>query len=441
MSESTTTFEPEKRGQKRSAEGEDQEDPHQENISQHDSSINQDDDSNNGTTSNGSESDSKRAKSEAKSSPQKDHAGWIETGGFKIKGPKQQADHIIFTEDQLSKLPFSVRAKVDECLETGKIREGDFDDVIMEKLTTLTEEAGLAAMTKFIDAHKIQSIRSKTRFMHGILRRVMTVFDSEEHQNIVDELPLVIQEKLQGIYDANIIAKTDLEPKVLRDNLEDLKVEGVIECLTRFAKIPLGAVRSKTAFLVGIMKKYRVEVGLPQKVYPNSKNPHGQSQQPQTPYQASQLATQPPLVASTGGLLSAPGGPQHSDGLLSASNNTSVYQGYQMAAQQQKAQQAQLQLQQQHQQQAQHTPNPQQSWAAHKAAAATGYTDTSAQSHYGQPQADRSAHHQQQLQQQQQYQYSAYGTAAQRTQAASTPYGTAAQYSQYQQYGGGYQQQ
>ena len=69
-------------------------------------------------------------------------------------------------------------------------------------------------MKKFTEACKTQTIRSKSGFMSGILRRVNTVYDPNAITTVVSALPASIRQKLQGMYDTNTIKPGDLEAKV-----------------------------------------------------------------------------------------------------------------------------------------------------------------------------------------------------------------------------------
>jgi len=69
-------------------------------------------------------------------------------------------------------------------------------------------------MKKFTEAIKTQTIRSKSGFMSGILRRVNTVYDPNAITTTVAGLPGSIRQKLQALYDANTIKPGDLEAKV-----------------------------------------------------------------------------------------------------------------------------------------------------------------------------------------------------------------------------------
>ena len=57
-------------------------------------------------------------------------------------------------------------------------------------------------------------IRNKSGYMIGIIRRANPVFDPDAHQDAVAALPASIQQKLQKMYDSNVILPGVLDTKV-----------------------------------------------------------------------------------------------------------------------------------------------------------------------------------------------------------------------------------
>lgn len=120
----------------------------------------------------------------------------------------------------------------------------------------------------------LSEVRSKSAYLVGIIRRLNTSasgpvesavgVDGDPHsmESTMAMLPPSVQNKLRQIFAAGSVDPTDLEPRVLQELME-FGEAGACTILERYASKNLSSVRNKTAFLIGVIKRYREEVRTP----------------------------------------------------------------------------------------------------------------------------------------------------------------------------------
>jgi len=148
-----------------------------------------------------------------------------------------------------------VARKLEPLFESGQLHERDFDDRCIDALKDLKESLADAVMDKFCEAN-MSRISNKSGFLMGILRRI-------EHEPpgtgpTINDLPRGIRRKIDDLIDDRKIRASDIEGRALTQLLE-LSDDMAYEAVDRFATTNLDTIRSKTGFLMGIIKRIREE--------------------------------------------------------------------------------------------------------------------------------------------------------------------------------------
>ncbi|EIE23473.1 hypothetical protein COCSUDRAFT_63013 [Coccomyxa subellipsoidea C-169] len=152
----------------------------------------------------------------------------------------------------------SARRKIlDGLIDRGDIRSSDVDNRAMDALEDLGDAAATNAVERFAEAN-FSRINNKNGFLMGIIRRVQE--DGPDRGNVdLDILPRSVRYKLRDIMDDGRIGKNDIDARMLKA-LADLPVDLGIEAVDKFAMASLDSVRSKTGFMMGIIKRIQEDL-------------------------------------------------------------------------------------------------------------------------------------------------------------------------------------
>mmetsp|Transcript_6985 Transcript_6985/g.9449 ORF Transcript_6985/g.9449 Transcript_6985/m.9449 type:complete len:141 (-) Transcript_6985:187-609(-) len=108
---------------------------------------------------------------------------------------------------------------------------------------------------KFCEANMAR-ITNKSGFLMGIIRRME--LEPPGSGPTLGDLPRGIRRKLEDLIEDRKISSKDIEARAIGE-LRDLGEEQGFEAVERFCATNLDSVRSKTGFLMGIIKRIREE--------------------------------------------------------------------------------------------------------------------------------------------------------------------------------------
>ncbi|BDA47365.1 probable heterogeneous nuclear ribonucleoprotein Q at N-terminal half [Coccomyxa sp. Obi] len=149
------------------------------------------------------------------------------------------------------------RKILDSLIDRGLIRSSDVDNRAMDALEDLGDDAATNAVERFAEAN-FSRINNKNGFLMGIIRRVQE--DGPDRGNVdLDILPRSVRYKLRDIMDDGRISKNDVDARMLKA-LADLPVDLGCEAVEKFAMASLDSVRSKTGFMMGIIKRIQEDL-------------------------------------------------------------------------------------------------------------------------------------------------------------------------------------
>ncbi|CAK0787513.1 hypothetical protein CVIRNUC_010733 [Coccomyxa viridis] len=150
---------------------------------------------------------------------------------------------------------------LDGLIDRGDISSRDLDTRTMDALEDLAadlgDDAALAAVDRFAEAN-FSRITNKSGFLMGIIRRVQE--DGPNRGNVdLDILPRSVRYRLKDVIDEGRINKLDIDARMLKA-LADLPVDLGIEAIDKFAMASLDSIRSKTGFMMGIIKRIQEDL-------------------------------------------------------------------------------------------------------------------------------------------------------------------------------------
>lgn len=154
-----------------------------------------------------------------------------------------------------------------ELVSSGKVSKGELDDGAVMQLRQVPSHIAMACL-KHLQTADLSSVRSKSAYLVGIIRRLNTdtmnvakggTDGKVDIDSTISAMPAGVRRKLDQIFSAGAVAKKDIEPRVLRE-LKEFGEHGACTILERYASKNLQNVRNKTAFLIGVIKRYRDEV-------------------------------------------------------------------------------------------------------------------------------------------------------------------------------------
>ena len=113
-------------------------------------------------------------------------------------------------------------------------------------------------------AANLATIHSKGGFFMGIIKRFkeqVVASDPVLTTQTYAGLPYLVQAKLETLFTAGLLRRTELDAKCYME-LRSLPEVVALEVLDKFCETNLTEIRNKTAFFLGIVKRFRNERGL-----------------------------------------------------------------------------------------------------------------------------------------------------------------------------------
>ena len=154
-----------------------------------------------------------------------------------------------------------------DLIASGKVGETELDEGALLQLRQVPESTALACI-KHLQSADLSNVRSKSAYLVGIIRRLNTdnsyiasggIEGAIDIDSTIKALPAVVKRKLEQMFSGGAVKKEDIEPRVLRELME-FGEKGGLTILERYSSKNLSNVRNKTAFLIGVIKRYRTEV-------------------------------------------------------------------------------------------------------------------------------------------------------------------------------------
>ncbi|KAK9836169.1 hypothetical protein WJX81_006506 [Elliptochloris bilobata] len=148
------------------------------------------------------------------------------------------------------------KRKLDDLIDRGTIRSSDLDNRTMDALEDLTDDQADQAVERFCEAN-FARISNKSGFLMGIIRRVQE--DGPGGGNVdLDILPRSVRYRLRDLLDDGRLKKDDIDSRMLK-SLADLPSDLGLEAVEKFGMASLETVRSKTGFMMGIIKRIEMD--------------------------------------------------------------------------------------------------------------------------------------------------------------------------------------
>mmetsp|Transcript_37691 Transcript_37691/g.72243 ORF Transcript_37691/g.72243 Transcript_37691/m.72243 type:complete len:287 (+) Transcript_37691:129-989(+) len=150
-------------------------------------------------------------------------------------------------------LPSYIARRLEPLFLSGHLTERDLDDRCIDSLRDMKEDLADAVIDKFTEANMAR-ISNKSGFLMGIVRRIEQ--EPPGTGPTMGDLPRGIRRKLEDLVDDRRIRAGEIEGRALTQLME-LPEEMAYEAVDRFCTTDLDTIRSKTGFLMGIIKRVR----------------------------------------------------------------------------------------------------------------------------------------------------------------------------------------
>lgn len=154
----------------------------------------------------------------------------------------------------------SVQVKLDAIFAAGHVTQEDLDSRCMDQLKALPETTALEVVTKYGEAD-LSTINSKAGFFMGIVKRFkeqVVASDPNLTSQAYQGLAYQIQTKLENLFNTSLIQRTELDAKCFME-LRQLPEHIAVEVVDKFCESNLTDIRNKTAFFLGIVKRFKNE--------------------------------------------------------------------------------------------------------------------------------------------------------------------------------------
>ena len=156
----------------------------------------------------------------------------------------------------------SVQEKLDMIFASGVVSRDDLDSRCLDQLKSLPEATALEVVTKYGEAD-LSSINSKAGFFMGIVKRFkeqVVASDPTLTNQAYQGLAFHIQSKLENLFSTNMVQRHELDAKCFME-LRNLPEHMATEVVDKFCESNLSDIRNKTAFFLGIVKRFKNERG------------------------------------------------------------------------------------------------------------------------------------------------------------------------------------
>jgi hypothetical protein len=146
--------------------------------------------------------------------------------------------------------------KLNRLIDDGIVRPGELDNMTLDALEDLSSDLAECAIERFAEAN-FSRINNKSGFLMGIIRRVKEDGPDGGHVNM-DILSRSVRHRLRDLMDDGKLSNTEVDQRMVKA-LSDLPSELGLEAVDKFATSNLDSVRSKTGFMMGIIKRVAQE--------------------------------------------------------------------------------------------------------------------------------------------------------------------------------------
>eukprot|EP00803_Ostreobium_quekettii_P005242 evm.model.scf_2080.2 EVM.evm.TU.scf_2080.2 scf_2080:2183-3772(-) len=146
--------------------------------------------------------------------------------------------------------------KLDKLIDHGYLRPTDIDSFTIEQLADLGEEMADNVIQRFSEAN-FSRINSKSGFLMGIIRRIQQD-GPDKGCGDLEILPRPVRHKLRDLIDAGRLRRSEIDMRMCRA-LAELPSDLGIEAVDKFSVSNLDHIRSKTGFMMGIIKRLQFD--------------------------------------------------------------------------------------------------------------------------------------------------------------------------------------
>ncbi|KAK9809709.1 hypothetical protein WJX73_008415 [Symbiochloris irregularis] len=148
------------------------------------------------------------------------------------------------------------KSTLDKLIDRKYIAEGELDNATMATLEGLPADMADASVARFSEAN-FARVSNKSGFLMGIIRSVQRD-GPEGGSDGFDLLPRAVRHRMDDLIADGRLAKGDIDGRMAK-SLSDLPTNLALEAIEKFAVANLDTVRSKTGFLMGIIKRIQQE--------------------------------------------------------------------------------------------------------------------------------------------------------------------------------------
>ncbi|KAK9857159.1 hypothetical protein WJX84_003380 [Apatococcus fuscideae] len=152
------------------------------------------------------------------------------------------------------------RKKLERLIDRGYCHRRDVDSATMDALEDMTEGEAECAVQRFSEAN-FSRISNKSGFFMGIIRRVKED-GPDKGSGDLDILPRPVRYRLRDLLDDGRLTKEDVDMRMCK-TLADMPSDLALEAVDKFAMASLDTVRSKTGFMMGIIKRVQADAYAP----------------------------------------------------------------------------------------------------------------------------------------------------------------------------------
>ncbi|KAK9827860.1 hypothetical protein WJX74_006442 [Apatococcus lobatus] len=152
------------------------------------------------------------------------------------------------------------RKKLERLIDRGYCHRRDIDTATMDALEDMTEGEAECAVQRFSEAN-FSRISNKSGFFMGIIRRVKED-GPDKGSGDLDILPRPVRYRLRDLLDDGRLTKEDVDMRMCK-TLADMPSDLALEAVDKFAMASLDTVRSKTGFMMGIIKRVQADAYAP----------------------------------------------------------------------------------------------------------------------------------------------------------------------------------
>ncbi|KNC79309.1 hypothetical protein SARC_08292 [Sphaeroforma arctica JP610] len=142
--------------------------------------------------------------------------------------------------------------------------EVELGDKCLMQLKSYSEDTANQILQKFKEAD-MKDIRSKSGFLHGIMRRFPmeggfqggpAVANPLQTQTAFQLLPWSVQMRISPLYQTGVLLQNDIEARVY-ESLAQFPEPVALDIASKFCESDLPRVNNKSGWLIGIMKRFR----------------------------------------------------------------------------------------------------------------------------------------------------------------------------------------